>query len=265
MTIFNSQGKMEETKKSIAILKARYPELSLIIGLNVLGAVSMNMLRGRNDSEDFARSLPIIFFLFAVAILSMILNYGFQRTLYLHGSQHQSPMTLLKTGKDFFWRMVAVGIVIAPFYLAVIWLTYLVIRTVTAMDIGFFETAGDMPLLYHFYFAVASLILIKPILLLGVLIIVLDCRVGEAIRALKHFKLSAHKELIVIYCFITLLGFLWILIDGHDQTLSVRQSVLDCIQTLVIQITHMIVVVMAIRFVASVKLVYNNPDEHDTI
>ena len=104
---------MEETKKSIAILKARYPELSLIVGLNVLTVVSMNMLRGKNDPEDIAGSLPLMFFLSAVAIFSTILNLGFQRSIYLHGPQHQSPMTLLKTGKDFFWRMLTVGILIA--------------------------------------------------------------------------------------------------------------------------------------------------------
>ena len=256
MTTSSSQGKMEETKKSIAILKARYPEFCLIVGLNVLSVVSMNMLRGRDDPEDFARSMPLMIFLLAVAILSTILNFGFQRTLYLHGPQHQSPMTLLKTGKDFFWRMFILGILIGSFYFAIAWLTHRIV-------IGF--TALDMSWLYPFCFTVASLILIKPILLFGVLIIVLDCRVGQAFTALKHCKLSMHKELIVMYCLFRSLGFLWILIGSNAQTLSVGQIVLDCIQAIVTQTTNMIVIVMAIRFVASLKLVYNNPEEHDAL
>ncbi|MFC1677808.1 hypothetical protein ACFL3G_12205 [Planctomycetota bacterium] len=252
---------MEETKKSIAILKARYPELCLIVGLNVLVMVSMNMIHGKSESQGFARSLPLLFIVFVVSILSIILNFGFQRSIYLHGTEHQSPVTLLKIGKDFFWRMISVGIVITMFSFAITWLIYRVTGPFTAGDIGFFETAKEMPLLYHFYFAVASLILIKPILLLGVLIIVLNCRVGQAVQALKHFRLSAHKELIVIYCLFTSLSLFWILLGSNAQTLSVRQSVLDCIQTMVSQITNMIVAIMAIRFVASVQLAYNDPEE----
>ena len=168
---------MTEIKKTLAILKARWPEVTLIAGLHILGMLSNKLFRAAKP--DLARTWVLLYmaFSFLIMIISIILYLGFLRTVYLEGQKHQSPLVLLRIGKHFFWRMVGFGLLWGLVYLILAWLIFLITKQLTSIDTGFFETAKVAPLVYQLCFIAAMLILIKPFLFIPALIIVLDCGV----------------------------------------------------------------------------------------
>ena len=107
---------MIETQKTLAILKARWPEVTLIVGLYALVELSYGLFNFAEPDVTKIFFLPSILFILSLTIVSMILSYGFLRTIHLEGPKEQTPMHLLKTGKHFFWRMVLFGFVYAGLY-----------------------------------------------------------------------------------------------------------------------------------------------------
>ena len=109
---------MNETQKTLAILRARRPEVTLIVGLYALVELSHSLFGFTEPDVDVTKTmfLPSVLFILSLTVVAMILSYGFLRTVYLEGPKEQTPMDLLKTGKHFFWRMVVFGFIYAGLY-----------------------------------------------------------------------------------------------------------------------------------------------------
>ena len=102
---------MTEIKKTLTILKARWPEATLIVGLYALAVISNNLFRAARP--DLTKTLFLLCMVFSLALMvaTMVLNYGFLRTVHLEGQKVQTPMALLKKGRYFFWRMLGFGLI----------------------------------------------------------------------------------------------------------------------------------------------------------
>jgi len=243
---------MTEIKKTLAILKARRPEVILLVGLNFLFLLSIKlMLTTEAESAKLQPAITSLFVLLMGTILT-ILTLGFQRTVYLEGEKQQSPMVLLKTGKRFFWRMVKLGLIWMPLYFILAWLTFSVTKLFTSINAGFFQTAQLFPLLYQFCFAVPSLILLKPLLLLPVIIIVWDCKVIESFKHLKNYRVFDAKELVILFLILTICNFVSTLLPNPDE---LKTILLLMVPHILIYFIRLMVVVTAVRFAASVNLV----------
>ncbi|MHC4719515.1 MAG: hypothetical protein ACYSYT_03465, partial [Planctomycetota bacterium] len=147
---------MTEIKNTLAILKARWPEVTLIIGLYVL-SLSVNKLHLLIPitKESLLRALSsFVFFilLIIIIVITILLQTGFQRTFYLEGQKRQSLMTLLRVGKHFFWRMVKFGLIYIPVFFILVWLTFLVIKPFTTIETGFWATSKVAPFTYQLCF-----------------------------------------------------------------------------------------------------------------
>lgn len=252
---------MTEIKKTLSILKARWPEVTLIIGLYALAVLSNNLFRAaRPDLTKTLISLHIPFSLFSLTlmVLSMILNYGFLRTVHLQGQKRQTPMALLKKGGYFFWRMVGFGLICVVPYFVLAWLTFLIIKYFTSIDTSFFQAAKVVPFIYQLCFIAPMLILIKVVLFIPALILVLDCRVFESFKFLRKCKLLDSRELVALFCLRMVLPFLWVFLRIPYNPETTSQYILRIVPTVIGYVLGLIIAVTAVRFVASVGLVYDN-------
>lgn len=252
---------MAEIKKTLTILKARWPEVTLIIGLYALAVLSNSLFRTvRPDLTKtlFLLRIPFSLFSLTLMVVSMILNYGFLRTVHLEGQKRQTPMALLKTGRHFFWRMVGFGLIYIVPYFILAWLIFLIIKYFTFIDTGFLETAKVTPWLYQLCSIAPMLILIKVVLFIPALILVLDCGVFKSFKFLRKCKLLDSRELVALFCLRMVLPFLWIFLQIPYNPATSSQYILRIVSSIIGQFIGLIISVVAVRFVASLHLVYDN-------
>ncbi len=254
---------MTEIKKTLQILKARWPEVTLIVGLYALAVLSNSLFRFTRHDLTKISALLCMPFLLSLMVVSTILNYGFLRTVYLEGQKRQTPMALLKKGKHFFWRMVGFSLICVVPYLILVWLVFLIIKYFTSIETGFFETAKVAPWLYQLCFVAPMLILIKLVLFVPALIFVLDCRVFESFKFLRKCKLLDSKELVALFCLRMVLPFLWVFLQVPYNPETSSQYILRSVPTVIVCVLGLIIAVTAVRFVASLDLVYD--DHRDSL
>ncbi len=248
---------MTETQKTLAILRARWPEVTLIVGLFTLVGLSYSLFGFTEPDVTKPFFLPSILFILSLAVVSMILSYGFLRTVHLEGPKEQTPLDLLKTGKHFFWRMVGFGFIYAGLYFILTLLIFSITKYFTSTNTGFIESAKSAPWLYQLCSTATMLIMIKVSLFIPALIIVLDCRVVNSFKLLSKFKLSKSKELIALFCLSTMIHLLWLLLKIPENPETISQYIIT-IGTIVIgQALGLTVAVTAVRFVSSLDLEYD--------
>lgn len=260
---------MNEIKKTLAILKARWPEVTLIVGLYGLAVLSNDLFLFRPARPDLAITLilPSIAFSVTLMVVSTMLYCGFLRTVYLEGQDGQTPMALLKKGRRFFWRMVGFSLIYGVPYLILAWLTFLIMKYLTSTDTSFFEAANVTPWLYQLCYIAPMLILIKVILFISALILVLDCGVFESFKFLRKFRLLDSKELVALYCLGAVLPFLWVFLRIPSDPETTSQYILRTVPTVIGYVLWLIIAVTAVRFVGSLDLVRDSspgsPDSED--
>ena len=246
---------MTEIKKTLAILKTRWPEVTLIIGLNILSLLSNYIFgTGKLNLTTSSSLLPFgVNMVFIVVLL--ILGLGFLRTFYLEGQKQQPPLVLLRTGKHFFWRMFGLGLLFMIVYLVLAGLIFLIVKQFTSIDTSFSQVT---PWIRHLCFAASVLILIKPVLLIPALIIVLDCKAFKSFKLLKQCKILNAKELVVLFFVSMAATFLWAFLPPPQSTITISQYILIVCLAVVGNFVSLMVAVMAVRFVASLHLVYDD-------
>ena len=129
---------------------------------------------------------------------------------------------------------------------------------ITSIDTGFLETAKVAPLLYQLCFIAPMLILIKVVLFIPALIIVLDCGVFESFKFLRKCKLLDSRELVALFCLGMVLPFLWFFLRITYNPEITSQYILRSATAAISYVLWLIIAVMAVRFVASLHLVYDN-------
>ena len=252
---------MNEIKETIAILKARWPEVTFIIGLSILSLFinKLHLIAGTGETVfESLLGLGYLLLLFIIILTNLLLTFGFQKTIQLTGKQRKSPMVLFRTGWHFLGRMVKVGLIWLPLYCFLIWLTFLILKKSTFIDTNFFKTAQSSPFLYQLCFTVPGFILIKPLLLMPALIIVLDCQVFQSFKCLKKIRLFDAKELLALYLITTISTFSWVILPKLNEPISAWQFALIILFSTLMRFLYLIIVVTAIRFVSSLNLEYDS-------
>ena len=231
--------------------------MTLLVGLRVLFALFNKLMFMHKIRLTPMQSLIDYAYLLLILVISAILTTGFQRTVYLKGDMRHPPMALLRTGWHFFGRMVKLGLLWALIYCILVWLTFLIIKQCTPIEAGFSETAKVAPFFYQFYFIVPALILIKPLLLIPAQIIVLECRVWGSFKQLKKCRLFDAKELLILFLISLILSCSWIILPISNEITTISQMALKIPFTILTGFIGLMVAVMAVRFIASLDLVYN--------
>lgn len=245
---------MTEIKITLVILKARWPEVMLVISLNFL--LSLNKLFLPEKSE--ITQIPLLLygcFLLLLSLISIMLYTGFQRTVFLGGSKRQSHLILLRAGKRFFWRMLGIGLLLGIAYFILAWLIFLMTKQFTSINTGFFDADKVAPLADKLFFIAALLILIKPFLFIPALIIVIDCGIVKSFKLLKYCKLLNAKELVVLFSVSIIFFFLQTFLPRFSDVKTLSEYILTIVLMIIQNFIWLIISVMAVKFVVSLDLV----------
>jgi hypothetical protein len=248
---------MNEFKEALSILKTRWLEAALIIGLMFVPELSNQILLRyyHRYSAWWVLFLNLSILLFALLVLT-----GFLRTVYLEQKKRQSPINLILTGKHFFLRLAGFGLLYAIVQMSLIWSTHWIIKT-TITDISLKDISSPIGITG---IIVISLILAKPFLLIPALIIVLDCGLSESFRFTWRTKLLNAKPLLTVFLVqVVVLPYLSLFFPNFpDVSPAISCSyVFSILHYIVLRVLTLIVLIMAVRFVGSLGIVYNKPDK----
>ena len=247
---------MTEIKKTLAILKARWPEAALIIGLSILLPFLSKLLTKLKHDSVLNLTVLAAWFSLALTIVTTTLRFGFLRTFYLEGQKRQTIAVLLRTGFHFLWRMIVLGLLYCmPLLMLMLLSTLLVARRVAP---GETDILHNIFLIRRLLVLVITIILMKFILLIPALVIVLDCRAFESFKFLKKCRLRDAGELIVLFCFQMAFSYLWMFLRRLYGATTAQQPIFRIITSVTTCFIGLIIAVMAVRFVASLNLVYDN-------
>jgi hypothetical protein len=248
---------MNEFKEALSIIKTRWVEAGLIIGLMFLPELSNEILLQYYHRYSFwwVSFLNAGILLFALLVLT-----GFLRTVYLEQKKRQSPLNLILTGKHFFLRLAGFGILYAIVQMSLIWLVHWIIK-ITITDISLKDISS---LASRIGFTIISLILAKPFLLIPALIIVLDCGLSESFKFAWRTRLLNAKPLLAVFLVqVVVLPYLSLLFPNfHNVAPAVScLYVLSILYSIVLRVLTLIIQIMAVRFVGFLGIVYNKPDK----
>lgn len=244
---------MNEIKETLAILKARWPEVFLIVGLQAL-AIFGNTLLPKVAETNSLLGLAIMVCVLWFMLLTVLLPVGFLRTVHLEGPKRQHPLDLLRIGKRFFWRIIRLGLLWLPAYMLLAWMVFMIVKRPEVTDAGFLKTAETDPVVFCCCFAVARLILIKPVLLILPIVIVTDCRISTSFELLKRCKLSDAEGPVALFVASASLTVLWAFFSSADSTSSISPHIVSALMSLTQIFASLMVAVAAVRFVGSLDL-----------
>ncbi len=240
---------MKEIKETISILKARWSEAIVIVSLYVLIDAARHLFRSARPVPNKVMILSCM--ALVLVIVTTILKYGFLRTVLLGNRQRQTFANLLEVGKRFFWRAVGYGLIYLICFAILIWLTFLVIKNLASVEMGFWETMKSAPLLFLLYSTIPGLILVKVQLLVPAIILVLDCGVFEGFKSLRKWRLLDSKELVALFCLNMALALFWGFVRVSFDTKGVLFYILAIVSSIVSRALWIIIAVTAVRFVGS--------------
>lgn len=243
---------MAEIKKTLAILKARWPEVVFIIVLAVI-SLSINLIpiAFHLTGNPGYMLMTLVPFTFSIIIFMLII--GFQRTVYLEDQKRQSPLVLLREGKHFFLPLAVLGII---YTFALACLQILVLWAMKHAAPDFMDTRWGSSLVYQLPSISVSLILMKPVLLIFPLIIVLDCGIFESFKMLGRCRLKDARELVILFLISLGLPFLWELLPYHHGVTILHYFIM-MLRVIASQFIDLMIAVMAIRYVAAQNLRYD--------
>jgi hypothetical protein len=257
---------MTEVKKTLAILKSRWPEVVLIIVIYFLSMLSSPLITELRPKLIKTLSLVISFLSLLFLLIQTLLRCGFLRTIYLEGPKRQSPFTLLRIGMHFLWRMFVLYLIyILPFFLSLLIFSKSVGKYISSDKVSSSHTIYWFSTLYPVF---VNSVLIKLILLIPALIIVLDCAIFDSFGFIRQYKLLNAKELVLLYFVNIAIGLLESIFSFYywGTTCSTTQSqyTLIFIFSLITSFISLMIAVMAVRFVASQNLVYDSKKVEDS-
>jgi hypothetical protein len=253
---------MTELKKTLAVIKARWPEVTFIIGLSLLPLVvnESRLLIALPKESPLQTVVGIAFPILRITIIVIagLATTGFQRTFYIERQTRQSPITLLRVGKHFFWRVIGFGLLCFPAFLILGVLSFLLIKSFAAIQTGSWETFQITPRNYGLCFTISSLILIKPLLLTVPLIVVLDCRIYTSLKLLRKCKLMEARELIFLFLVSMGVSVLQAFMPDTKSSITPLELLLIVGWSALQRFIGLMIAIMAVRFVASLDLGYGH-------
>ena len=245
---------MNEIKETIAILKARWPEVSFLIILYSLFPLGIFL----PDMYPSAQSC-FIFTLFLLSIsliplLNVLFLIGFIRTAYTKGPKRHSILALLQVGKHFLLRILYICLILG----ILIW------------SLGRpFSLITKHSMLIKLCFLLASLIFIKYLLFLPAIIIVYDCRFSKIFGLMKKCKLSDVRELIALFLVSAALASLWKTSSELKDVGKTLDYALTIVLMVLVYFIWFVIWLIATRYVGSLSLAIDNnlnfPDSENKI
>lgn len=238
---------MTEIKETLVIIKGRWPEVILLVGIGFFTRVFLGISKVHQSYRLW------IYFSIVLLIVDAFIYLGFLRTAHLEGSKRQSVTNLLQKGKSFFWRFCC----LLFFYMVVLYLLMQIIfwsmKTVIPIDESFKEASLIIKRLCFFS---ATLIMLKLYLLIPSIIIVFNCRVLESLKFLNRCRLLKAKELLTVYFIQMTTSFVWMFLSTNKEITMMTKTILGLSYYIIWNLLTLMILVLAIRFIVSLDLDY---------
>jgi hypothetical protein len=237
---------MDEIKQTLTILKNRWYEVALLIGLWALHRLIALTIRIYPDIQALIQIVSI-----SLSILILIVLIGFLRAVSIQQTERQSLGDLIRAGIPFFWRFLILGILGGLAGMVFFWLLPRIIGT-------------ESIVFHHVSTAFMKLLLAKLFLLLPALVIVTDCSISESFNRMWKIKLlQPHaKPLLISFliAYIVLPTLLMLLFPNFWRagTSITWAAAIPVLYSIFVHIMNLMVSVMAIRFVSSLEIT-NSP------
>ena len=253
---------MKYIREAFLILKTRWPEAAMLIVLAIaLGILNMNFF---TTEESNASPEPVYALLsLLIMVFFLLFKLGFLSTANKSKDQHQQPLTLLKEGRRFFWRFALLGILYVTTYLVI---TFAIMPFFAPQDIANSNPEKLMPVFEKVMlldYIIVTLVFMKFIIFLPALVIANDVTVPLSFSLLKHCKLKEAKGLVILFLIPMAINVIWMLLPDFEIELK-YQKIISILPALVNHCLNLIIAVAAIRFVASLDLLYDNENKSES-
>jgi hypothetical protein len=227
------QKKVEDRITTFAILKKRQPEVAIIVVVGLLRWLGpMGTSLTQNSILKSGSSLIML----AVAAVMLLLRAGFLRTAYLYGGKGQRIVTLLQTGKRFFWHL---------FIFACLCGIILVAPTLLIKGI-----LGAGYLSIGLGIIVLRVVLMKPLLLVPAMIIVHKMQVFDALGSFMTYKILEAKELLTLFAAQQVFGLLSLFARPLLEKGSITYLFMSAITNIVGTLLIIAIALSAVLFIA---------------
>ncbi len=189
--------------KTIEIIKARWPEVTLV----VVFQAGLSLLLERivyTMGPDTAHPVPlppewVLFILGSGGILMVVvwqmLYLGFLRTAAVDGTTPQEPITLVTTGRGFFWRFLWMQIAIG----AGIWAATGVLAVLAGYLLGYRDVQRIPQWLISISEIGSIALLVKPVFLIPAFMLAMDISAIEAFYKTQQVRLREMGTLPILY------------------------------------------------------------------
>ncbi len=188
--------------KTFDILKKRWMEVAFLVFiiqfLSILSRVINYVLRSGGTNYDFLMPLnwTLSIFRFVVYVFYVFFYAGFLRSACVDGEQRQRLGTLYKIGSPFFGQ-----ILIFQLIAGLIKMGLLIYATSYSVNLLGKETYFSYRWILGLVSLAITIAFLKLRFFIPSLIIVRKLNINTAFKALKHYKLFAAKEMLIIFAF----------------------------------------------------------------
>jgi hypothetical protein len=237
---------LDEIRKTLSILKSRWLEAVLIIGLLALSEQLIYLLPRIFHPRNI-RFINMSIYLVNICVLLFVLliTGGFLRTVYLEQKKRQSLLNLIRIGNHFFSRLFRFRILYAAVFMfwfgGLYWISQI---TVLSMDSNIFRLVNQAGS------TIIKFILAKPILLVPALIIVGDCDLFKSFGFMRQIRLLKAKPLLAVFLVQIVLSLFFQYF--HNVSAQVSWHFLFYIlRSVILQFLSLSIQIMAVNFVGS--------------
>lgn len=203
------------------IIKARWSEVTLIAAIQVglmLLFERLVIISAADPSQTGTipggAQFVLGFGSMLMAIVWQMLYLGFLRTAALNGTAPHEPMTLLLTGRPFFWRFLGVQVVLG----VALWLVAGLLAGLAGSLLGYSEASAFPQWLLELSGVAAIALFIKPFFLIPAFMLALDMPAMVALGMLRQCRLGELGVLLKAYA----LGLTAIAVAAVSVTLATR-------------------------------------------
>jgi len=181
-------------QKAIDILKVRWPEVMLVVGLHVAMALLIEDVVAASEGMDAQGAMPPFWATFLLGmgmilcgILWQMLYLGFLKTAAVSEGEPKQPMELLRSGRPYFWRILLFQMMLG---FAVMLLNFAFLNVLGGL-IWPGRPIEQLPNWFAQICALAGvLIVIKPMLLVPACVIVYDISAFAAFGQMRFYRLG---------------------------------------------------------------------------
>ena len=250
---------MSRPNRTLAVFTTHWRAVSAIICLQLLVALIQRLLlRFGYPSGWYPLLLLSSLLVLSLTLRAGLLKLGLLRAGYVDARTRLPALMLLRIGAHFLWRFFLLGLLYGLALVLAWQISIAALARLHRID-GVFS--GLLTLWRRgIWMLVFRLILMKLILLLPALIIVRDCRVWAAFRAVRRrrYRLRERPTLIFWFCLSIALSFVFVCIRTALARTVCPSILFQVISVAVSTLIGLAVAIKAIEFVAGRAIGYDS-------